>query len=86
MEQVREALFNFFEKKPSAKIQTELTQYKDILITVTDNQKVIQIGVLVNNDGTYDTPVIMNRFMFDLREADRLVESIYMSLQGNPTK
>ena len=86
MEQVQDALLKFFEKRPSANIEIEKTQYKDILITVTDNKKVIQIGVLISNDGTYDTPVIMNRFMFDLREADKLVESIYMALQGNPTK
>jgi len=86
MEQVQDVLISFFEKRPSAKIETEMTQYKDILITITENKKVLQIGVLINNEGSYDTPVIMNRFMFDLREADKLLESIYMALQGNPTK
>lgn len=39
MEQVQDVLISFFEKRPSAKIETEMTQYKDILITITENKK-----------------------------------------------
>jgi hypothetical protein len=76
---IREVLKDLFTNT-EIKFQTETTKFKDIIVTITDQSRILQIGIFINSSKKYSSPFIMNSTLVNRAEVNvvmNLLSSIF---------